>query len=145
MSNLSNDGGYTKGFLLGAIVGGAVGAITALLLAPKSGKELRGDIASKSTELYDKANDYFQNLESNVGSVVTNTVNEGKERAQNIIHSAKKQAEVLLQNAEKIMQDARLKATTTKENVQSKIGNLKDAAKASADAFRDEMHSETEL
>ena len=30
---------YSKRFLLGAIVGGAVGAITALLLAPKSGKE----------------------------------------------------------------------------------------------------------
>ena len=29
---------YAKGFLLGAIIGGAVGAITALLFAPKPGK-----------------------------------------------------------------------------------------------------------
>ncbi|WP_138753234.1 YtxH domain-containing protein [Paenibacillus sinopodophylli] len=35
----------TKGFLLGALAGGVVGSITALLLAPKPGKELRQDIS----------------------------------------------------------------------------------------------------
>ncbi|MUT66894.1 YtxH domain-containing protein [Paenibacillus sp. NEAU-GSW1] len=34
----------TKGFLLGALAGGVVGSIAALLLAPKAGKELRQDI-----------------------------------------------------------------------------------------------------
>ena len=33
-----------KDFLLGAVVGGVIGAITALLLAPKPGDELRADI-----------------------------------------------------------------------------------------------------
>ncbi|MGV3487537.1 MAG: YtxH domain-containing protein [Tuberibacillus sp.] len=33
----------TGSFILGAVIGGLVGAATALLLAPKSGKELRGD------------------------------------------------------------------------------------------------------
>ncbi|WP_063847497.1 YtxH domain-containing protein [Bacillus sp. FJAT-28004] len=35
----------TKGFFLGALAGGVVGSITALLLAPKPGKELRQDIS----------------------------------------------------------------------------------------------------
>ncbi|MGO4374384.1 YtxH domain-containing protein [Paenibacillus sp. MCAF20] len=36
----------TKGFLLGALAGGVVGSVTALLLAPKAGKELRQDIST---------------------------------------------------------------------------------------------------
>ena len=35
------------GFVLGAIIGGAAAAITALLYAPKSGKELREDISNE--------------------------------------------------------------------------------------------------
>lgn len=34
-----------KDLLVGALVGGVLGAVTALLFAPKSGKELRADIA----------------------------------------------------------------------------------------------------
>ncbi|WP_440961942.1 YtxH domain-containing protein [Paenibacillus nitricinens] len=65
----------TKGLLWGALVGSVVGSVTALLFAPKPGKELRKDIAEgtaagiekvqgiavqagdKSVELYDKAKD----------------------------------------------------------------------------------------
>jgi gas vesicle protein len=48
----------SNSFLLGALIGGLAGAVTALLLAPKSGKELRrilniqaGSIMDKTTEL----------------------------------------------------------------------------------------------
>ncbi|OZQ75521.1 YtxH domain-containing protein [Paenibacillus odorifer] len=65
----------TKGLLWGALVGSVVGSVTALLFAPKPGKELRKDIAEgttagiekvqelavqagdKSIEIYDKAKD----------------------------------------------------------------------------------------
>ncbi|MCL6604369.1 MAG: YtxH domain-containing protein [Paenibacillus sp.] len=64
-----------KNALWGVVVGSIVGSVTALLLAPKAGKELRKDIADsatttlekaqeiaaqasdKSVELYDKAKD----------------------------------------------------------------------------------------
>ena len=45
---------YAKGFLLGAIIGGAVGAITALLFAPKPGKELREELSYRSKDLIEK-------------------------------------------------------------------------------------------
>ena len=42
-------------FLVGFIVGGLTGAVTALLLAPQSGEETRTVIKEKSIELKDKA------------------------------------------------------------------------------------------
>ncbi|MRV05756.1 YtxH domain-containing protein, partial [Staphylococcus aureus] len=46
------------GFLLGAVVGGTAAAIAALLLAPKSGKELRDELAAQADDLMDMASDY---------------------------------------------------------------------------------------
>jgi gas vesicle protein len=42
-------------FLIGFVVGGVVGAATALLLAPQSGEETRTLLKEKSIELRDKA------------------------------------------------------------------------------------------
>ncbi|MBP2241441.1 gas vesicle protein [Cytobacillus eiseniae] len=45
----------TKDFLIGALIGGIVGATTALFLAPKSGKELRNDINEQAIVLKEKS------------------------------------------------------------------------------------------
>ncbi|MER2106145.1 MAG: YtxH domain-containing protein [Solibacillus sp.] len=44
-----------KDFVIGALIGGIVGAAAALLLAPKSGSELRGDVAIQAVSLKDKS------------------------------------------------------------------------------------------
>ncbi|PLT31490.1 YtxH domain-containing protein [Peribacillus deserti] len=44
----------TKDFLIGTLIGGIVGAATALFMAPKSGKELRSDINTQTTNLLDR-------------------------------------------------------------------------------------------
>jgi gas vesicle protein len=49
----SNGGNFLAGFLVGA----ALGAIAALLLAPKSGKELREALAEEGKKLRDRAVD----------------------------------------------------------------------------------------
>ena len=46
------------GFLLGAVIGGTAAAVAALLLAPKSGKELRDELAAQADDLLDMASDY---------------------------------------------------------------------------------------
>lgn len=132
---------YTKGLMLGTIIGGVAGAITALLLAPKSGVELRKDLAEKSQDVYDKASDYLANIEGNVGSVVTTTVNESKLRAQSIIDSAKDQAQVLIDNAESVLSEAKGKASNVSREVSGKFSQVKDAAKAGSEAFKQEMKS----
>lgn len=46
---MSKEGLSSKDFLLGTMIGGLVGAATALLLAPKSGRELRSDVNDQAT------------------------------------------------------------------------------------------------
>jgi len=121
---------YTKGFILGALIGGAAGAITALLLAPKSGAELRQDIVEK-----------FDDVKENLGENVTKIMNEGKIKAEGMISSAKRQAQEILSNAETIFVEAKSKAANTKDSLQDKFDTLKGATKAGVDAFKDEMKS----
>lgn len=50
--------GKNGGFLLGALIGGSAAAITALLLAPESGKELRARLAKQLDDVLDSTADY---------------------------------------------------------------------------------------
>lgn len=129
---------YSRGFMIGALIGGVAGAVTALLLAPKSGSELRKDLADQSQDIYFKASDYFKNMEGKVGEVV----NEGKLRAQGIMDTAKTKAEELMHDAENVLRDARDKASYSKENITHKIDNVRDAARAGAEAFKAELNSD---
>ncbi|MFC9541888.1 YtxH domain-containing protein [Lysinibacillus sp. NPDC056959] len=47
-----------KDFVIGALVGGIVGAAAGLLLAPKSGKDLLSDVAVQAVNLKDKSADF---------------------------------------------------------------------------------------
>ena len=49
-----NDKIQAKDFIIGALVGGIVGAAAALLLAPKAGSELRNDVAVQAVTLKEK-------------------------------------------------------------------------------------------
>lgn len=46
-----------KGIMIGAAVGIIAGAVAGILLAPKSGKELRGDISKYAMDMKDKIAD----------------------------------------------------------------------------------------
>jgi gas vesicle protein len=52
-----------KDFIMGAVVGGLLGAMAALLLAPKSGRELRQDISNQ----YETISEKTQQIASTVG------------------------------------------------------------------------------
>ncbi len=54
--NATHEGSINaKDFLIGSLIGGIVGAATALFLAPKSGKELRDDLNTHAGTLKEKA------------------------------------------------------------------------------------------
>jgi gas vesicle protein len=131
-----NDNSYGKGLAIGMIVGGAVGAIVALLLAPKSGAELRRDIAERSSELYDRANDFASDQSRRMNEYL----NEGKAKAEEIVKTARQQAGTLMSEAESMMNDARARlGQFTQTNIKDNIGRIQDAAHAGTEAFRQEI------
>lgn len=110
---MDNKGSTTSSFLMGVLVGGVAGAVVALLLAPKSGKELRRDIAETGEGLLDKAGDFLGKKEEQV----TDGLNEGRLRAERIVTSARQQAESILSNAETVLTEARQRAQKVKDRI----------------------------
>lgn len=57
-------------FIVGTIVGGAVGSILAIMFAPKSGKETRKQIVNSSQELYSKGSKLSDKLKASAKSLL---------------------------------------------------------------------------
>ncbi|WP_420628106.1 YtxH domain-containing protein [Candidatus Leptofilum sp.] len=107
MSDNSNDLGA---FLAGFVIGGLVGAATAIILAPQSGQDTRSQIASKSNELLqsgtarvqqvrESAGSYSQDYLDRAGSALTSTRQQVKdvggrvqEQARIVLDKGKEQA-----------------------------------------------------
>lgn len=60
-------------FLLGALVGGVVGAAAALLLAPKTGKELRITLSNQASSIKERTADLRENVMSKGNGLVSKT------------------------------------------------------------------------
>ncbi|WP_152394428.1 YtxH domain-containing protein [Paenibacillus guangzhouensis] len=69
-----------KSFLLGALVGSVVGSVAALLLAPKSGRELRQDIKEGAHQVTEKTT----NVIKQVGEQTSSWVEAAKDKVNNI-------------------------------------------------------------
>lgn len=131
-------------FFKGFLIGGSIGAVIALLFAPKSGNELRADIRRRSREIYDEADVKFGEL---------------KGQAADVIEQGKRQAEALRAQAEAKMAEARAKAeqlisegrTKAREfvdqgvkTVEREKGRIKSALDAGAKAYREEVEGKKE-
>ena len=82
-------------FLMGLLIGGALGALAGILFAPKSGKELRSDLKEKGTEVLKDAKEMYADAST---------------KAQEIIDEAKHQAKELKKEADRYLSEARQKA-----------------------------------
>ncbi|WP_054955477.1 YtxH domain-containing protein [Paenibacillus dakarensis] len=71
----------SKGLLWGALIGSIAGSVAALLLAPKSGKELREDIASGARQVGDKV----QEVAGKVGEQGVHLIGVVTDRAEGVI------------------------------------------------------------
>lgn len=125
-----NNGGMAKGVLIGLLAGGAIGAIVALLYAPKSGKELRADIREKAGDLMDDAEKALNEAKNRAGEIMS----EAKHRSEQLITDAKKKAETLLHDADKVLTDARQRVTPIVEGG----AKVTEAVKAGVEAYKEE-------
>ena len=122
--------GLSKGLLIGLLTGSAVGAALALLFAPKSGRELRSDISATTTEYVDKVGDVLSSANERAQQIV----NDGRERAETIVDEARQRASTLLSDAERVVSDARAKAS-------GQATRIADATKAGSEAFKEELRA----
>ncbi|HEY8224839.1 MAG TPA: YtxH domain-containing protein [Pyrinomonadaceae bacterium] len=102
------------------LIGGGIGAILALLFAPKSGEELRGDIADATRKGIDRSREAAQQLSDRAGEYYEAT----RGRAQ----------ELYSQAAEKVGEAAK----SARETAARQTGTVAAAIDAGKKAYQDE-------
>lgn len=89
----------SKGFFLGLIAGGIIGATIALLYAPKSGKEMHETLKKNSQKILGEAEEFIDVAKN----TVTDVINEAKRKSEELVSHAKKQAEDLIAESEELL------------------------------------------
>lgn len=83
-------------FIVGAVAGSVVGSVTALLFAPKSGKELRGDIKAGTEKVIEASSEAIDHVSETVYEVskkledgTVKAVQSAKQGVQNVVSTVK--------------------------------------------------------
>ncbi|MGG3800073.1 YtxH domain-containing protein [Metabacillus fastidiosus] len=82
----------SKDFLIGALVGSAIGAAAALFLAPKAGKDFRIEISQKATEVRDRTSEFKNNAIEKSG----NLASYAKEKTANLSQIVSEQSSQIM-------------------------------------------------
>ena len=118
-------------FLAGFVLGGLVGAVTALLLAPQSGEETRLQIHDKSIELKDKA---------------TETAEEYRVRADEFSKQAKVRADEYIASTQEILEKQLERVQASKaetENVLAEQVEVEDTLEEALEDLDEEAEDST--
>ena len=89
MDDRDNDFGA---FLAGFVIGGLVGAATALILAPQSGQATRQQIIDMSSDLRSSADEHTREYRDKAGTLISDT----RERAQQLTEQVQDQVRIVL-------------------------------------------------
>jgi len=84
----SDDSINTKDFLIGALIGGMVGAAAALFLTPKSGKELRNNINEQALVIREKTGHLKESAMAKGSQIAAVT----KDKTNSLTHSVSQQS-----------------------------------------------------
>jgi gas vesicle protein len=79
-----------KGFAFGALAGGTIGALLALLYAPTSGKELRINLKEKTNKLLSEAEEILEKAKTRASTSVGEAkkkLAEEKSRLQDVVYA----------------------------------------------------------
>ena len=134
---MGNDNDNISTRLTYLLIGGGIGAVIALLFAPKSGQELRGDIADATRKGIDKSREAAQQMGERAGEYYEST----RERAGELYNqAATKASEVYTQASEKVGEVAQT-ARATAARQTSTVAAALDAGKK---AYQEEKRK-TEL
>jgi len=134
---MGNDNDNISTRLTYLLIGGGIGAVIALLFAPKSGQELRGDLADATRKGIDKSRETAQQLGERAGEYYEST----RERAGELYsQAASKASDVYSQASEKVSEVAQ----TARATAARQTSTLAAALDAGKKAYQEEKRK-TEL
>ncbi|PIC65215.1 hypothetical protein CSV79_02810 [Sporosarcina sp. P13] len=135
------DNSGASSFIAGAIVGGIIGAATALFLAPKTGREMREDFTSQASQLKDKsielsstAKDKAVELSGTAKEKAVELSSTAKDKAVELSSAAKDKTAGLTDTAKEktaaFTAAAKDKTTELSQTIQEQSGQLVDKVKS---------------
>lgn len=134
---MGNDNDNISTRLTYLLIGGGIGAIIALLFAPKSGEELRGDLAEATRKGIDKSREAAQQLGDRAGEYYEST----RERAGEFYtQAAGKASDIYTQASEKVSEVAQ----TARDTAARQTSTVAAAIDAGKKAYQEEKRK-TEL
>lgn len=134
---MGNDNDNISTRLTYLLIGGGIGAVIALLFAPKSGHELRGDIADATRKGIDKSRETAQQLGERAGEYYEST----RERAGELYSQAATRAtDIYSQASEKVGEVAQ----TARDAAARQTSTVAAALDAGKKAYQEEKRK-TEL
>jgi gas vesicle protein len=113
------------------LIGGGIGAVIALLFAPKSGQELRGDIADATRKGIDKSREAAQQVGERAGEYYDAT----RERATELYSQASEKASDLYTQASSKVGEV---AQTARETATRQTSTVAAAIDAGKKAYQEE-------
>ena len=119
------------------LVGAGIGAVLALLFAPKSGEELRNDIADATRKGIDRSREAAQQL----GTKANEYYDTGKQKAGEYYEATRERAADLYDTASSKAGEV---VTKTRDAVSNQAGSISAAVEAGKKAYIDEKRK-TEL
>jgi len=134
---MGNDNDNISTRLTYLLIGGGIGAVIALLFAPKSGQELRGDLADATRKGIDKSRETAQQLGERAGEYYEST----RERAGELYSQAASKASDVYSQASEKVSDVAQTARATAARQTSTVAAALDAGKK---AYQEEKRK-TEL
>jgi gas vesicle protein len=82
-----------KPVVTGLLIGGAIGAVAALLFAPRSGEETRAELRDKAMEYREKAMETVNDTVSQAKSKASELTDRAKDKADELRHRTKEMAD----------------------------------------------------
>jgi gas vesicle protein len=120
-------------FLVGFVVGGLAGAVTALLLAPQSGEETRTVIKEKAIELKDVATDSYNEAYGAADEFVRTTAGKANEmiketsvKADELLKETSTKADELIKSTSEKASELGHKGQVVLEEQKSRLTGKKD-------------------
>jgi gas vesicle protein len=121
---MSDNNNELGSFLAGFVIGGLVGAATALILAPQSGQDTRSQIVGKSQELREQSEERLQQYRD----LASSRTQEYRERAGSTLADARgrlqETSSPVLDQARIVLDTGKQRAAQVKDQVSSYV--LKD-------------------